>query len=212
MLSIAITGAFIAISFSAPPGPIAIETIRRGLRGGFYPALKVQLGSIIGDMTWCAVALLGLAPLVQVMWIRLGLAVLGVAVLIVLGAMSLRDAFRREVSQVITTEAASPKSGAFKSGLMISLANPMAVGYWIGIGGALIATGVAGTTPAETASFIGGFLAATFLWAFFMAVVVRWGKQFVTPLAFRIVTFTCGVALLMFGFTLASEILDFRSF
>lgn len=183
-----------------------METIRRGLRGGFYPALKVQLGSIIGDMTWCAVALLGLAPLVQVMWIRVGLAVVGVGVLITLGAISIRDALRSSHAQ--TTETASPKSGAFKSGLAISMANPMAIGYWIGVGGALIATGVAGTTAAETVSFISGFLAATFLWAFLMAVVVRWGEQIMTPLAFRIVTFTCGVALLIFGFTLASEIIS----
>jgi len=88
------------------------------------------------------------------------------------------------------------------------MATPMAVGYWIGVGGALIATGVAGTTAAETVSFISGFLAATFLWAFLMAVIVRWGKQIMTPLAFRIVTFTCGVALLIFGFTLASEMIS----
>ena len=203
MFSTALTGAIIAISFAAPPGPVAMETIRRGLSGGFYPALKVQLGSIIGDMTWCAVALLGLAPLVQVTWIRVGLAVVGVGVLISLGAMSIRDAFR--ASHATTMETASPKKGAFKSGLAISMANPMAVGYWIGIGGALIATGVAGSTPAETASFVTGFLAATFLWAFLMAVIVRWGKQIMTPLAFRIVTFTCGVALLIFGFTLAYQ-------
>ncbi len=32
MLSTAIAGAIIAISFSAPPGPVTMETIRRGLR------------------------------------------------------------------------------------------------------------------------------------------------------------------------------------
>ena len=39
MLTTVLTGAFIAISFSAPPGPVAMETIRRGVRGGFSPAL-----------------------------------------------------------------------------------------------------------------------------------------------------------------------------
>ena len=33
MFATVLTGAMIAISFSAPPGPVAMETIRRGLRG-----------------------------------------------------------------------------------------------------------------------------------------------------------------------------------
>ena len=60
MLLTAFTGAVMAISFCAPPGPVTMETLRRGLRGGFGPALQVQLGSIVGDVTWCALALVGL--------------------------------------------------------------------------------------------------------------------------------------------------------
>ena len=51
MLATAIAGAIMAISLSAPPGPVTMETVRRGLRGGFRPALFVQLGSVIGDLT-----------------------------------------------------------------------------------------------------------------------------------------------------------------
>ncbi len=49
MITTLLAGAAVAISFSAPPGPVTLETVRRGLRGGFGPALNVQLGSIIGD-------------------------------------------------------------------------------------------------------------------------------------------------------------------
>ena len=51
MLATTIAGAIMAISLSAPPGPVTMETVRRGLRGGFRPALFVQLGSVIGDLT-----------------------------------------------------------------------------------------------------------------------------------------------------------------
>src|SRR5713226_8419186 len=85
MLTTALAGAIMAISMSAPPGPVTMETVRRGLGGGFRPALFVQLGSVIGDLTWCGVALLGLAPLVQVAWIRVVLSVVGVGLLLYLG-------------------------------------------------------------------------------------------------------------------------------
>lgn len=206
MLTIILAGAIIAISFAAPPGPVTMETIRHGLRGGFYPALKVQLGSIIGDMIWCLMALLGLASLVQVTWVRLILGVVGVLLLICLGVIGIRDAFREQ--KIAAAESASPLQNAFKSGMMISLANPTAIGYWISVGGALIATGVAGSTLIENTSFIAGFLGATFLWAFLMAFVVRWGRRLLTPIFFRFITFACGTALIIFGIMLASDMIQ----
>jgi len=208
MLTTVLAGVLIAISFSAPPGPVALETIRRGLRGGFGPALRVQLGSIIGDVTWCSLALLGLSPLAQIPWVRVVLSVAGVGVLLTLGALGIRDAFR--VSTVQIAEASGPRRGAFRSGLAISMANPMAVGYWLSVGGALVAAGVVGTSAAQTASFVTGFIGGTVAWAFVMAFAVRWSKQIMTPAIFRAVTFTCGAVLIVFGFTLASQMLGLR--
>ena len=205
MLSTALAGAIIAISFSAPPGPVAMETIRRGLRGGFGPALRVQLGSIIGDLTWCIAALIGLAPLVQVDFIRTTLGVAGIGLLMYLGAMGIREALKQTAVQA--TAEAEDKKGAFRTGAAISMANPIAVGYWLSVGGALVASGAVGTDAGQTASFVAGFLLGTLLWAFIMAIVVRWGKQLLKPAAFRAITFVCGAAMLVFGFTLASQML-----
>lgn len=193
-----------AISFCAPPGPVTMETIRRGLRGGFRPALQVQLGSIVGDMTWCALALLGLAPLVQVPWVRLVLSVAGVAVLVYLGGVGLRDALKSRPAVVAADEKViDQRQGAFRSGVAISMANPTAVGYWLSVGGALVAAGVAGTTVEQTASFITGFVAGTIVWAFLTAFVVRWGRVLMSPRLFRLVNLACSAALLVFGLTLA---------
>jgi chemosensory pili system protein ChpE len=232
LLTTALSGALIAISFSAPPGPVALETIRRGLRGGFGPALRVQLGSIIGDVMWCALALLGLAPLAQIGWVRAALSVAGVGVLIYLGALGVRDALKKPATNTTPTpaplarhrgpqthekrSASMPRwgreregvgRGAFRSGMAISMANPMAVGYWLGVGGALVAAGVVGASAAQTASFITGFVGGTLAWAFVMAFGVRWSKQIMTPAIFRAVTFTCGAILIFFGLTLASQML-----
>lgn len=206
MLITALSGAAIALAFSAPPGPVALETIRRGLRGGFGPALRVQLGSIIGDLTWCLAALVGLAPLVQVLWIRIALGVLGVAVLIYLGCLGIRDALKPPAATA--TSATVENKGAFRSGLWISMANPMAVGYWLGVGGTLVAAGVVGTSLSQTTAFVLGFVAAVFAWAFIMALAVRFGQQWMTPRLFRVVTFACGLTLIFFGLSLASQMLN----
>ncbi|HLF25032.1 MAG TPA: LysE family transporter [Anaerolineae bacterium] len=201
----ALTGALIAISFSAPPGPVTLETVRRGVRGGFGPALHVQLGSILGDLLWCCVALLGLAPLAQVAWLRGALAVAGVLVLVYLGVLGIRDALK--APGVPTVEATRSRDGAFRSGIFISMANPMAVGYWLSVGGALIGAGAIGASTAQTVWFVAGFAGGTLVWAFAMAFAVRWSKRIMTPAIFRLVNLVCGMALLLFSVTLASQML-----
>jgi threonine/homoserine/homoserine lactone efflux protein len=52
-----------------------------------------------------------------------------------------------------------------------------------------------------------GFVAGTFLWAFIMALAVRFGKQILHPNLFRVINFGCGAALMLFGITLASQML-----
>ncbi|MBI5564914.1 MAG: LysE family transporter [Chloroflexi bacterium] len=205
MLSTIFAGAAIAISFSAPPGPVAMETIRRGLRGGFGPALNVQLGSIIGDFMWFLIALIGLGPLAQISWVRAPLAIVGVVVLLYLGASGIRDAIRTKI--INTADGPNSARGAFRTGMAISIANPMAIGYWLSVGGALVAAGISGTSPAQTASFAGGFVAGTLAWAFIMAAVVRFSKRLINPTLFRAVNFACGLALVVFGVMLATQML-----
>jgi threonine/homoserine/homoserine lactone efflux protein len=195
----------IAISFSAPPGPVTMETIRRGLRGGFSPALNVQLGSIIGDFMWFMIALIGLGQLAQIAIIRGALAIIGVGLLVYLGWCGIRDAFK--AAKLEQGSGLDSKHGAFRSGMAISIANPMAIGYWLSIGGTLVATGVAGQSGGQTASFVFGFVAGTLLWAFIMALAVRFGKQILHPNVFRVINFGCGAALMLFGITLATHML-----
>ena len=196
-----------AISMSAPPGPVTMETVRRGLGGGFRPALFVQLGSVIGDLTWCGIALLGLAPLVQIGWMRIGLSAAGVALLLYLGLTGLRQALITRAASPLLATADGGDAGAFRSGLAISMANPMAIGYWLSVGGALIAAGVAGTTPLQTGSFVGGYLGGTLLWCFVLALAVRWGRRILSPVFFRWLTAACSLALLLFGMALATRLL-----
>ena len=139
MLTTLLSGFTIALAFAAPPGPVAMETIRHGLRGGFFPALRVQLGSILGDLAWCMLALFGLAPILQADWIRLPVAAAGSIILVALGIAAFRDAILG--SEALFRENAGRPGGSFRIGAVISLGNPMAPAFWISIGGAMAAAG-----------------------------------------------------------------------
>jgi threonine/homoserine/homoserine lactone efflux protein len=152
-------------------------------------------------------ALMGLAPLVQITWVRVGLALAGVGLLFYLGFTGLREAFAARATAQAVAAGPGEQAGAFRTGLAMSMANPMAVGYWLSVGAALIAAGVAGTTPLQTGTFVGGYLAATLAWCFVVALAVRWGQRVLSPVLFRWLTGACSVALLFFGLALAARLL-----
>lgn len=53
----------LGVAFSAPPGIVTAEAIRRGIAGGFVSATMVGIGSLIGDAVYAGLALGGLSAL-----------------------------------------------------------------------------------------------------------------------------------------------------
>jgi chemosensory pili system protein ChpE len=186
------------IAFCAPPGAITALTLRRGLEKGFHAALFLELGSLIGDATWAIIALVGVAILVQNMLLRLILGAVGVLLLLRLSWHALRDAW-----QTRTVEAKEVGiRGDFALGAAISLANPLAIAFWLGIGSTVLPTGHTASGAKELLVFFAGFMSGSLLWCFFMAGLIAWGRRFITPLFFRFVNLACGFALGLFAIKL----------
>src|SRR5436305_9274087 len=88
-----VTAFGLGIAYNAAPGAVNTESLRRGLARGFRPALLVQLGALIGDSTWAALALTGSAFLVQSRPARLLLGVVGACFLLRLAWRALQEAW-----------------------------------------------------------------------------------------------------------------------
>ena len=73
MLAIFLAALLFGFAFNVSPGAVFSETLRRGLTGGFRPALLVQLGSLIGDAVWALLGLTGLALLLGYEQVRIPL-------------------------------------------------------------------------------------------------------------------------------------------
>jgi chemosensory pili system protein ChpE len=198
MLSLAISSFVLGIAFCAPPGIITAETIRRGLVRGFRPALFVQFGSLVGDTTWSLIALTGLAFLVQNNTARIILSVIGITLLLKLAWDALNAA--RTESEVHTAPAS--ERGDFATGAMLSLSNPFNIVFWTGIGTTAF-SGIHGTLQlSHFVTFFLAFISGAFLWCFFIAWLVAWGKQWMTPNFFRWVNLICGIILIYFALQL----------
>ena len=202
MSSLFISAAILGIAFCAPPGAVTAESLRSGLAGGFRPALLVQVGSLVGDATWAVIALAGAAILVQNTTVRYGLGLVGIVFLLYLAYGAFRAAWDDELPV-----ATSRRHGYFTRGALLSLTNPFAIAFWLGVGSAMAAVGVVAPQLSHFAIFFGGFMLGAVLWAFFISGLIAWGRRFVHQRFFRWINLLSGCALAYFALSLGWGIL-----
>lgn len=205
MSPLLISSFILGIAFCAPPGIITAETIRRGAARGFGPALSVQFGSLIGDTTWAAIALTGLAFVIQNDIARVILSLIGIVLMVKLAWDAIKDA--REGKHPNTDESETSTRGDFASGAFLSLGNPMNIVFWTGLGTTVFAS-IAGTPqPIHFVTFFIGFLGGAIAWCFFIAGLVAWGRKWMTVSFFRFLNAACGAALFYFAFQLGLQMM-----
>jgi threonine/homoserine/homoserine lactone efflux protein len=132
----------IAALVTITPGPATAMVVRSALGGGWRAGVLTVAGNSIGVIVWALLSVLGVSALVaasEVAFLALKLA--GAAVLIWLGVQSILHA--GDPARIPERT----RAGAFRSGLVTSLANPkLAVFFvalfpqFVGEGGAVLPT------------------------------------------------------------------------
>ena len=189
-----VTAIGLGVTYSAAPGAVNTEALRRGIARGFRPALLVQSGALVGDLAWAALALTGVSLLFQNRPVQLLLGVAGGFFLLRLAWSALQQAWRGGLPGAHGAET----RGDLATGVFFSLANPFGIAFWAGIGGGFVVdTGT--DAPATLATLLAGFAVGASLWCLGFALVVSAGRRFVRPVVFRVVNALCGLALGYFG-------------
>lgn len=156
--------------FNAAPGAVFAETIRQGVRGGFKPALAVQIGSLVGDALWAVLGLAGVGLLLQVEFLRFPIGIAGVLYLLWLASDAWQEANKElgaQAGRVVTY-----RREALRSGVLLSITNPQNIAYWAALGSAMGAVGIANPTASHYVVFFTGFMVSSVLWSFLCAGVV----------------------------------------
>ena len=170
MLTTFVAAFGLGLVFNAVPGAIFAETVRQGVRGGFKPALAVQIGSLVGDALWAVLGLIGIGLLLQVESLRLPVGITGA---LYLGWLAW-DAWRaanREFAIDLSGPTANIKK-ALRAGVVLSVTNPQNIAYWAALGSALGAVGIADPQLTDYAVFFAGFMMSSLVWCFFCAAMV----------------------------------------
>ena len=197
MLDLFISALILGFLFNAAPGAIFTESLRRGMKGGFHSAFRVQIGSLVGDFTWACLGLFGVAALVQLPMVERPLAIFGAFLLSYLAYCSFKDACSPmpEMRHEIDKKAPSASRSDFTVGIGMSLSNPINITYWAGLGATITALGVDEPTGINFTVFLCGFMTSSILWCFICAGFIGATRHMISPRAWVIINLLCGLGL-----------------
>ena len=196
----------LGLLFNAMPGAILIESLRRGLKGGFRPALAVQIGSLAGDGLWVVLGVGGAAGIILIPYALIPMMAAGTALIGWLAWQSLSDS--RAPMPEFTPETASRSSGGLLAGVSLSVGNPLNIVYWAALGGTIAAITQSNPRPVDHVIFIGGFMASSILWCFFAAWLIGLAHRRINQAWWSRLHLLCGLGLLLVMATLCVNIFE----
>jgi L-lysine exporter family protein LysE/ArgO len=127
-------GVLLGIGAAAPIGPVNVEIARRTLRGGFLSGFALGCGAVSVDVFYAILSSQGVKRFVDHTAFMKTLGFAGAAMLLWLGAMSLRAAWRATKVDPIDAETDhTPRvsvRNAYLTGVLMMLLNPMTIAFW----------------------------------------------------------------------------------
>jgi threonine/homoserine/homoserine lactone efflux protein len=196
-----VAAAGLGLAYSAAPGAVNTEALRRGLSRGYRPALLVQFGALVGDLAWATLALVGTGLFLQDRSVQTVLGVAGGCFLLRLAWNALQQAWRGGLPGAH----GQVDRGDFATGLVFSLATPFGLAFWSGVGGGMAATGGGDPGLRDGLLFLSGFAAGAVAWCLGVATVIGWGRRYVGFGMLRWIGALSGLALGYFGLRLLWE-------
>ncbi len=190
------TAVIVGLGAAVPIGPVNLEIMRRGLRGGFGPAFLTGLGAATVDGVYSVLFTLGLSA-VPSEAVREAMSYAGGAVLLVLGLLTLRASFALGEKVLEETKPAPAGGTPYLVGLTMTALNPMTLTFWASIGAAVQGLDLSGLT--QRALFAGGVVAGALSWVVSFSLFLHKTRHRVSLRFERIATAAGGLALVGFG-------------
>ena len=177
----ALAGLLLGLSLAAPPGPVMTIMANASMRGRVKESLMMALGSIVGDLTWLTLAILGAVTFLRSYPRIVGLMGLVGATLLLWMAWSTWRSARTGLHTSTT-------HGSLKLGYFTVLTSPMSFAWWLANGTLLYTSwgwpGIAGMFTALIVysvaftyvfSWVGMKATSAILWVAYISVAVLAG-------------------------------------
>jgi L-lysine exporter family protein LysE/ArgO len=195
-LNIILQNILLGLSIAAPIGPASIAILKSGFRGGFRAAIKVALGVVSADVTYVLVAYFGLARLITIPAVKTAILFFGMLVLAILGYQTIKDAARQVDIEVNTTLG---KKNLFLQGYAVNISNPMAVVWWLGVIGSILATTAQDGSNLVTLAYTLTIVVGIFIWHTGLSLVSHFGQRTFSSRVVKTISIFSGLVLIGFA-------------
>jgi threonine/homoserine/homoserine lactone efflux protein len=200
MWSALLAGLGIGALAAANVGPIWLLCVRTSARFGWRSGAAIGVGAATVDLGYAVLGALGAAALLQMAPLRIGLGLVGAAVLVYLGARTFRDAWRVRLGAEDEVEVLRPRH-ALRTGLVATASNPLTILTWGAVfSGAATADLAAGLASAS--AFVVGIALGSLLFHLVLAVTASSLGGRLGETALRWTDAVSGAGLMGFGLVL----------
>lgn len=190
----------LGISLAAPIGPSGVAIIQNGLQGGFRRAFLTSVGVTSADTTYLLVVYLGLSGLMAHEEVRIVIWAIGALALMVLGYRSIDNSARNLDG---ASRAGSLTRNPLLVGYVVNISNPIAVVWWVGIFGGLLATAGGGGYEWRALLNSSTILLGILAWHTSVSALTHWGRRFLNQTISRYISIGAGCVLILFGLRFA---------
>ncbi|MFA5313228.1 MAG: LysE family transporter [Methanomassiliicoccales archaeon] len=192
LAAILLTALALSMLYSIAPDAVNTEALRRSFSGGFHRGMMVELGSVVGDVVWAVLAMAGFAVIIGTGYVQTGIGIIGCVLLTFLAWGALKDA----KVEALPEGCGKHKRGDFVTGALISLSNPLALVFWVSIGGIMIEMLAAGGEAYQYIVFFSGFMIGVLSWCFIFPWAIERSRKYVSMKTFRAINALCAVLML----------------
>jgi putative LysE/RhtB family amino acid efflux pump len=201
MATALLTGLGLGLLVAAQVGPIWLLCARSSMRYGPRIGFAIGGGAALVDLTYACLGAAGAARLLDVPGLRVGLGLVGAAVLVWLGGRTLWAALRVRNGAEADVEVASPRA-AFATSLAATASNPLTIASWAAVFAAASVGEVTATTGAALV-FVLAIGIGSFAWFTALALGFSLVGRRVGPRSQQTVDALAGAGLVGFGGLLA---------
>lgn len=185
-----ITNLILGIVLALSPGPVVLEILNRGLKGGLRKSLLVVAGTLVAESIYFSMVFFGLSQWVEGEIAQLALGLLGIGFLLYIGYGNVKEFFNKK-----ETKFDGAKRNPFASGFLITFLYPLNVFMWAGI---------ISVAMKSSPSF---FVISGILWGLLVsyicvALVGSFGQKFMNNKRIKYVSLVAGILLIFYGLKL----------
>jgi putative LysE/RhtB family amino acid efflux pump len=201
MTTALLTGFGLGFLVAAQVGPIWLLAARSVIFGRLITGIVIGLGAATIDMAYGALGLAGAASVLRISGLRLGLGLLGAAVLVVLGGLALRNAPQAgNQAEPFTALTSAPR--AYLTALAGTAANPLTIASWAAVFAAASAAHIS-RTAAGAVLVLAGIGLGTAGWFTVLSTAMALVRRLAGRRVHQAIDVISGLGLIAFGIVLA---------